>query len=765
MVDGTGAIMGIATRAILSSFNGGEMSPLLEGRVDQEKYYTSSRVLQNFIPTVQGPARRRGGTRYVNPVKTAANRTWLTDFVFSSAQAYVLEFGNLYVRFWTNRGQLLNLGVPYEIVSPYTTADLVTADGTFALRTVQSADVMWIVHAEGKYPPYRLQRLGATNWTLTLEAFVDGPFRDFNTDKTVTMYSSAANSVGSTVTITASSAVFQAGHVGSLLRLSSVNPSSITPYQPAANVAVGDRVRNAGNVYQSQTAFTWVAGDTTQRYVPTHTSGVANDGKVNWLYLHSGYGWGVVQSIGGGGTTCVLAVSNYIPEEVVAIGNTTYRWQFSEISSVYGYPTGINFFKERLCYLRGKQVFMSWPAGFTSFDRLDAGLVTAQTALSLSLAADKLDNIRWANPLRDLIIGTARSESALGSQTQQQVFSATNNVNIPQTEYGARMLKPLRAGDSLLFVERAGHRVRDIHYDFTNDKYKAEDVSVLSEHLLEGSEDIGDPEQQARDIIDWTYQQQRDSLVWCVLSDGNLISMVFNRERGVIGWCPHYIGGSSVFVEAVCSIPSPDGRSDDLWLIVNRTVGGAVQRSVEYMTDYRLVKKGATEAFHVDGGYTYRGAAAATVTGLTWLEGKTVSVCADGAARPDTVVTGGSITLTPPASLVHVGYKFISRWKSMRLEQQTPAGTSQSKMKGIGELYLRMRSTIGGKVGKNFVNMDDIKTQPTGVAVGIAPPLFSGDYKLPFPGGLDRDGFICYQQDQPLPATLISIMAELSIND
>ena len=53
------------------------------------------------------------------------------------------------------------------MATPYSEADLITAEGTFALRTLQSSDVMWIVHSEGKYPPYRLSRRGAIDWTLS----------------------------------------------------------------------------------------------------------------------------------------------------------------------------------------------------------------------------------------------------------------------------------------------------------------------------------------------------------------------------------------------------------------------------------------------------------------------------------------------------------------------------------------------------------------------------------------------------------------------
>lgn len=750
-------------RPITTSFNGGELSPLLDGRVDQDKYFTGCKTLINFIPTVQGPARRRGGTRHIGLVKTSAERTWLADFVFSAGQAYVLEFGDEYLRFWTNRGQLLNGGLPYEIITPYAGADLMTAEGTFALRTLQSGDVMWIVHAEGKYPPYRLSRLGATNWTLVAEVFRDGPFRDVNTDSSVTAYTDGETG---TVTISSNAALFTPGHIGSLISLSSMNPGTVPPWNVSGSYNVGDQTRNGGNVYESQTNYTWAA-NSTQRYVPVHTEGDANDGIITWRYLHSGTGWGRITSIGGGGTTAVVEVISRFPEQVVGSGNATRRWAFSEFSTVYGWPTNVAFFKERLTYSRGRQVFHSVVGDFSSFNRREAGIVTAETAMSLTLASDKLDSIRWIAQSRDLIIGSARSELALGSQTTQQTYSATNVQNTPQTEYGSRYLRPLRVGESVLFVERAGHRIRDMKFDFTIDRYKAEDVTVLSEHIFDGSELVGDVEQEQRDIVDWAYQQQRDSLVWCVLSDGTLASMVFNRERGVIGWTPHYIGGTEVVVEAVQSIPAPDGRTDDTWFIVKRTVGGQVQRSVEYMTDYRLVKRGIAEAVHVDCSVTYRGAPTTTITGLGHMEGETVDVCLDGSNHPSRVVEGGEITLDRPGSLVHVGYSCPARMQSMRLEVQGGGGTSQTARKAIAEAWLRLQSTVGGRVGRNFVpeQMDDLRTLDPASPVGSPPVVTNGDYKVQFPGGFDTDAYVCYEQYLPLPATLVAIVLRVQIND
>ena len=750
------------TRTITAALNGGEWSPLLDGQVKQDKYYNAAKKLLNFMPTVQGPARRRGGTRYVGVVKNAANKTWLVEFVFSAGQAYILEFGDYYVRFWVNRGQLLSGSAPYEIVSPYAVADLETAEGTFALRTLQSADVMWIVHAEGKYAPYKLSRLGATNWTMAPISFTKGPFRDVDYPANAHAFRISATTGTITVTVTQGAALFTSAHIGMLLRIWSQNPASVTPYQPAMSVTTGQQFRNAGHVYQANNNYTYNSNDTTQRYVPTHTEGDASDGAVSWTYLHSGYGWGTITAVAGDGMSCTVDTVGRFPDSLLTLQSG--RWAFSEFGSVYGYPTNVAFYRERLTYARGKKVWHSVVGDYDNFDNLDAGAVTAETAMAVELFADKLDDVRWMAEALALLIGSARSELALSEQTAQAVYSATNVKSTTQTECGGRLLRPLRVGDDVLFVEGPGHRIRAMRYEFSADKYRAEDITVLAEHLFDGSEAIGAADQGQRGILDWAYQQQRDGMVWCVLSDGQLAALTYNRERGVLAWASHSLGGGAV-VESVRCIPSPDGLNDDVWFVVRRTVNGATQRAVEYLTDYRLVKKGAAEAVHVDCSVTYRGTATATITGLTHLEGQTVQICADGAAQAERVVGDGQVTLDRAASLVHIGYSYPSRYQSMRIELDTGAGTAQTAKKGISNLWLRLQSTIGGRFGPSFDRMDDLPTVDPYAAVGEPPALFSGDVCTQFPAGLDTDCFICYEQSLPLPATLVALITRLVVND
>ena len=95
------------TTAALSSFVAGEFSAKLDGRIDFEKYSSGCKTLENMFVHPQGAATRRVGTQFISEVKTSSLKTRLIPFEFSTTQTYMLEFGNLYIRFFKDKGSIL----------------------------------------------------------------------------------------------------------------------------------------------------------------------------------------------------------------------------------------------------------------------------------------------------------------------------------------------------------------------------------------------------------------------------------------------------------------------------------------------------------------------------------------------------------------------------------------------------------------------------------------------------------------------------------
>jgi len=206
------------TTLALTSFVSGEFSPKMDGRTDFEKYSSGAKTLENFLVHPQGAATRRVGTQFIAEVKSSAAKTRLIPFEFSTTQTYVLEFGNNYIRFFKDKGQILSGGSAYEISSPYLTAEL------FDIKFAQSADVMYITHPN--HEVMKLSRTGHTAWTLAEVEFTDGPYLATNT--TTTTLTPASASVGTGVNITASAvtginggAGFQTTDVGRIISFNS----------------------------------------------------------------------------------------------------------------------------------------------------------------------------------------------------------------------------------------------------------------------------------------------------------------------------------------------------------------------------------------------------------------------------------------------------------------------------------------------------------------------------------------------------------------
>ena len=88
---------------IVTNFRAGELSPRLEGRIDLEKYNEGAQTLQNMLVFPQGGTTRRPGTYYAGSSKDGG-KIRLINFEFSDEQAYVLEFGENYIRVYKDGG-------------------------------------------------------------------------------------------------------------------------------------------------------------------------------------------------------------------------------------------------------------------------------------------------------------------------------------------------------------------------------------------------------------------------------------------------------------------------------------------------------------------------------------------------------------------------------------------------------------------------------------------------------------------------------------
>jgi hypothetical protein len=185
-------------RRIKTSFTAGELSPELMGRPDLRAYENGARSLRNVFILPTGGVARRPGLRWLAALPGAAR---LIPFEFSTEQTYLLALTAGQITVF--RGDAAVATIPV----PYTAAQLAQVAWT------QSADTLLLTHPD--VVPQRITRTGHTSWQVAPWSFVAEPFFRF-ADGAMTL---AASATSGTIALTASAALFAAGHVGATVRL------------------------------------------------------------------------------------------------------------------------------------------------------------------------------------------------------------------------------------------------------------------------------------------------------------------------------------------------------------------------------------------------------------------------------------------------------------------------------------------------------------------------------------------------------------------
>jgi hypothetical protein len=361
--------------------------------------------------------------------------------------------------------------------------------------------------------------------------------------------------------------------------------------------------------------------------------------------------------------------------------------------------------------------------------------------LELTIASSEVSALVWARTLRTLILGGTDMEwevkSAAGAFTAKTAQISKQNQN------GSAWLPAIIIGNTILHVSRSQAQVLDLKYDFGSDSYRGSDCTIMAAHLFERFK-----------IVDWTYQQHPDSIIWVAREDGALLGLTYQAEHQIFAWHRHDTQGR---FKAVCAVPS--GREDVLFAEVERD-------GVHYLEMLAPTYTGGdySRAVFLDCALVYDepGQKVSGLSGLGHLEGRTVGLLANGAVQPPRTVVDGEISLDYPADLIIVGLEYTADLETMPVEQVGQQGSSVGRRKVISEVNILFRESVGAKVGSNFDKMETIKwrtDEPHGQ--GLRP--FSGLKNVVVPGLADPQVWVCLRSDEPVPMTVLAIMAKVDI--
>jgi hypothetical protein len=272
--------------------------------------------------------------------------------------------------------------------------------------------------------------------------------------------------------------------------------------------------------------------------------------------------------------------------------------------------------------------------------------------------------------------------------------------------------------------------------------YEANDLSIIAAHLI--------------DKNDWvqTAMKRAPHPVWYGLrNDGLLIGLTYMPEQQVYAWHQHELPGA--VIESIAVVP--EGQVDSLYVIARRTILGSAVRYIERI-EPRNFGTEQVDAYFVDAGITYRGAATTVVTGLDHLEGEEVMVLGDGRVSGPYTVAMGEIEIDDAASVIHVGLAYTSEIETLPLAYANEAGFGVGIMKNIGQIWLRVKQSLGFTAGVSFDDddqrplVDDAEEQ-----LGDVPELRDAVHDITPVGVWSVDATVCVKQTQPLPFTLTGL--------
>lgn len=809
---------------IITALNAGEWSPLLDGRTDLVGYAASAYRCENFIPTIQGPAVRRAGTEFIAQRK-GSGRTWLMPFIKSRDDAVMIEFGNLYCRFYANRGVVVstttrtitgitkaNPAVVTSAAHGYANGQDVFISGVVGMTQVNGR---WFKVAGATANTYQLTTIHGTNvnstgygtyssggtsqvpyelvspYSTTLLQTPNGEFDlDYiqSGDVIYITHRSGAVKPQKLSRTSATSWTFTAidPSDGPWLDL---NSTATTIYAGAAT-GTGVTLTASASIFTANDVGSLIRID--QEVITSTQPWVAGKGYGAGVYVRSEGKEYYTAAGGTSGTSIPAHTSGTVADGGVNWQYTSSGYGIARITAQAGTTATVDIltrFPQTLVgpgnastlWQKGAWSIAAngYPKSVTFFrERLAFG---QDQRIDLSVASDfesfATDYFGEVLPESavSLTVYNSTSDDVVGLHGEKVLVALTSGgefvVEAPATSepFGpnnVRVAPQTAFGARPIQPVRVGEQLLMIQSSgqkLRSIQYSYQTESFIAPDMMVRSEHIGRPR-----ITQIARQESPHQTIWGVRSDGQIVSFAFDQTQEVRAWARHVLGGTAASVKCIAIMPSPDGTRDDLWMIVDRTINGATRSYVEYMRAEYATGDDRSAAAYLDSGLYYNSTSATTLYGYDHLEGQTVGLMIDGASAADVVVSGGVVTLPVAGAKVQVGLKYTSTYATNRLDGGAGDGTAQAKTKRITDVVFRVLDTLGGQAGPVETLLDDVPDltfRAPATPMGSPPPLFTGDALVQWPGGYETDGRIWYRNATVYPATILAIMPQVVVQE
>lgn len=751
----------------INSFAAGELGPRVYGRMDLPQYRAGCRRLENMLVLPEGGVTRRPGTTYVTSVKDNSKSVRLFVLQHSALEATVLEVGHQYIRFYKDGAPILDGATPYEIVSPYAEADLPDVDiGQWG------NDTLYIVHPD--YAPRKLARTSDTSWAISTPEFTGITTSTSYTISTVDTTNDGVTLVG-TPTLVDSLAV--------RMFIVSDGGSDALP----------------GGIADDKTVYyvKWNSTHSIWELYPTLADHAAGTNKVDL-------------SSTGTGTLALFAVEDFRLDDHFPRFVTSYEQRM-----VMGGP---NYDPNAIF---GSQIMD--PESFANTEGTDAdgwqhNLYRSQFDDVLWAIGDTAllagaTNALWRIGGAESILSAAntpviRAQSGVGCSAMKPVlfqefivFAERGGRRIRSTSYNQDVEKHVTEDMTQLSPHITESGVKEMTYSqlpfpilwaaredgkvITLSFSRAMGVAAWSEHDFSG---------EVESVVAVPHSSEatglhQDDRVWFVVKrtiNGSVERHVeyidfagwrdptyaryVDSSVSFTGVGPVTITGITAADPAVVTVDDATGLTNGDQIRINgcetftELNANVYQISGLSGATFNLIRTdGATNvdtSSHSQaesGANAYLETVTVQMTSLSHLEGETVSSLVDGGSIADEQVASGTISLDRHGKIVVTGLYVRP------VIQPMPLAAQPTSKKRINEMYIRFFESGAVKLGPREDKLQPFTFRGASHQFGQSSEVFTGSRMIEFAGGYSHDGDIFITQDYPLPLTILSVAAEVSM--